>query len=204
MTRRKPEKGGQQIEPIEFHSSVDLWQKSRDEQCPLCALLLLDLPNPVLNDALSVSTLRSFLEEEFSREDYPQKPWPSSGQTFEAWSLNPLDAWTGWLSYLDQSMGGATARAKNAVAIYRRWETQSKKIPAGSALSRSPAQIARTMLAGETGGPVIKEDYARRGWILELHLALCSEYRVFRVYSQLGKYTYVIQRQRESAIFHTL
>jgi hypothetical protein len=35
ITRRKLEKGGQQIEPIEFHSSVDLWQRSRDKKCPM-------------------------------------------------------------------------------------------------------------------------------------------------------------------------
>jgi hypothetical protein len=65
ITRRKLEKGGQQIEPIEFHNSVDLWQRSRDKKCPLCTLLPHDLPAPILNEALSISTMRSVLEEEF-------------------------------------------------------------------------------------------------------------------------------------------
>jgi hypothetical protein len=75
---------------------------------------------------------------------------------------------------------------EKAITLFLSWESKSNKLAAG--LGLSTAWIPKRLLAGETGVPVIKEDCARRGRILELHLSLCSEYRIFRVYSQPGIY----------------
>jgi hypothetical protein len=75
---------------------------------------------------------------------------------------------------------------EKAIALFLSWKSQSNKLAAGSGLSTE--SIPKRLLAEETGVPVIKEVYARRSCILELHLSLCSEYRIFRVDTQPGTY----------------
>jgi hypothetical protein len=197
MTPRRVEKLGEQIE---FYKSASFWAESRDNGCPLCTLLIDVLPVQDLNIARAVYTMRRILEVEFVRRLNRTGLWTSAGRSFEGWVSKPLSSWINYLGNEPFMEFASTGEKETACALFLDWNLKYNNRAADLALSaplpaddlRKIAQIfheeTNYIKSNAQRVPLIKEDYARRGWILGLHLSPTDlgKYTAFRVYAQPG------------------
>jgi hypothetical protein len=130
---------------------------------------------------------------------YRMALWASAGRSFEGWVSDPLSSWVNYLGNRPFMDTASTSEKKSACTLFLDWKLKYDNRLAGlapSAPQPDMKRIAQILLDEENNQiqslaqrvPVIKEDCARRGWILELHLSPTplGKYTAFRVYAQPG------------------